>query len=150
MKQKILFFALGVLCACAPAGGFLLWNARHGYPVTGPAAPVPQKMPAADDLLGTWRGKQSWGIVYTITRHSDGTFSEVLDSTKASYPWQPPVIKSSGHWSLDNARYSYYYTASTKPTFVGQGPWIRDIEMKSPSELTYREGEGDIATEEKE
>ncbi|HWB60493.1 MAG TPA: hypothetical protein VG733_13440 [Chthoniobacteraceae bacterium] len=156
MKSRMLFFSLGLLLAGLCAGGFLLWDAKHNYywkqkteePFA--TAPAPGRFPSADDLLGTWHGTESGGILYTITRHSDGTFSEVLDSSKASYPWDPAVIKSSGHWSVDNSRYVYYYTTSTKPTFVGQGPWIRDIDLKNPKELSYREEEGSEVTEHKD
>lgn len=107
-------------------------------------------------LVGTWEGKDSLGITYTIVRNADGTFSEIRDASpraaaaNSDVHWHPPVIRCKGRWSLAGAQYAYYYTQSTDPVRAARGPWIITISMTSLTELTYIAEGGVVVLERKQ
>ncbi len=68
MKLRILYFILGTVFVFTVGVLGFLWTAYHGYEVGRSEQP--------EDLVGTWRGKESWGTTYVITRRKDGTFTE--------------------------------------------------------------------------
>jgi len=164
MLRGSIHFGLGVALASTIFSVVLAWNSRHVSPAGLPAllaahtpdSPAQGLAFRAKHLTGTWEGKESGGITYTITRNADGTFTEIRDSsprgeaTNGDVHWHPPVIRCKGRWSLAGSQYAYYYTQSTDPARAARGPWIITITMTSLTELTYNADGGIVVVEHKE
>lgn len=102
------------------------------------------------DLLGTWVGDESFGSRFTITRSADGTFTESIDTRRASVPANPRRIEAKGRWSLEGDKYTVTYTSrSDDPILLGRKLEFT-LEPKSQTEFQYRESEANWIVERKQ
>jgi len=154
VAQRGLYFLLGAAVGCAVLAFYTDHESIKQYVISlfPPSTPVaaPLKLTAAD-LVGTWKGKESWGSTYTIIRRKDGTFWEFYDRSQADVPSKPAKFRSKGYWSLtEKSRYAYFYTQSSCPSsLANRGPFIRDLSVISSTEISYQEEEGNGVLEKK-
>lgn len=104
------------------------------------------------DLVGTWEGEEGWGTRFVITRNADGTFTESIDSSRASVPSSPPHVTAKGRWTLVGSKYSITYTErSDDVSNLGESSSF-EITPESPTktQFSYLAGEGNPITEQKQ
>jgi hypothetical protein len=100
-------------------------------------------------LVGTWNGKESWGIAWKITRRSDGTFSQIIDYRLSDVPHSPSIVVAEGKYFVVRSKYGYFYTKSTDTSFKLNSPVIWEASLSS-DQLSYRLCEGNWVQEYKE
>jgi len=149
MICRICYFLLGVAASVIACALLLSWDARQDYKAkkhlldwTDKVVNPPLRFDAAD-LVGRWRGRESWGNTFVIVRKPDGTFTRTMDSSKSDVRHRPFMTKKSGFWSLRNSSYV------ESPT-TGGSPEITIITPRSSTEFEYKVSEGDYVTEVKE
>jgi hypothetical protein len=161
MKRNLDSFNCGALFAVAVGCSLLLWDSRHEYRALNwlegtdeASITLPPKAELqTEDLVGTWRGHESFGYIFVIKRAGDGTFTEVSDIRRSDlYPSSndPFYAKSKGRWSLHGKMYSFYYTESTNADFLKYGPWAAEISPDSQTEFSYMIDQGNGVLETKE
>lgn len=104
------------------------------------------------DLVGTWQGEEGWGARFVITRNADGTFTESIDSSRASVPSSPPHVTAKGRWTLVGNKYSITYTErSDDVSNLGESLSF-EITPESPTktQFSYWAGEGNPIIEQKQ
>lgn len=102
------------------------------------------------DLVGTWEGDEGWGTRFVITRKTDGTFTESIDSSKSDVPSHPPLITAKGRWTLVGSKYSIIYTERADD-FPNLGKSFSfEITPQSRTHFSYLEQEGNPVTEQKQ
>jgi hypothetical protein len=104
----------------------------------------------AAQLVGTWNGKESWGIAWKITRLNDGTFYKVIDFRLSDVPHNPSTIIVEGRYFVIGSKYGYFYTKSPDTSFKLNSPVIREVASLTPDKLSYRLNEGNWVEEYKE
>lgn len=160
MKQKIVYFALGVLFSLTVAVlafSVLVFHEYHAYTAEEVARDVAEGLQpkplvlTQEDLVGTWRGKEGWGKKFEITRRADGTFTETLDTREsdAGPNRKYPILKYEGRWSYWRGIYSQYYTKCNDPSEANTGPYAVAISARSKKEFIYQYDEGNGISEEK-
>jgi hypothetical protein len=144
---RALYFLLGAVFAAAIFSFLYLWHPPKEL------SQVPSQAEIAiskSELAGVWHGRDTEHVTYTITRHNDGTFAEVTDSSHSLYRRLPYHVRSKGRWSLRDSDYAIFYTESSDPNGAGRGPFITTIKRVSPTEIEFSFDEGIWNTEHKE
>jgi hypothetical protein len=150
MTRSIAIFTLGIIFACALLA---IWDFYHRHQIgqrLHEAQAISNRALRAVDLVGRWKGKESRGTTFVITRHADGTFSEVTNFEQADVPHTPSIVSSEGRYFLVGPYYGRYYTKSSEPSWTEREPMIFAIQTFTPTELTYFVEEGDGCREVKQ
>jgi hypothetical protein len=156
--QRMLYILLGVILTCAAFFSLALretyWRENYGIWYNGKLAKAmssesaPPITPA--DLVGTWRGKESWGTTFVIVRKADGSFTEECDTSHADAPHRPATIHTEGFWSVTGNTYAQYFTSSSESGWVNRPPaLISNMTLKGTT-FTYFPEEGNSCTEKRE